>query len=225
MTYNVSRGKPLLTDGVGIDASALPPVEAGRIDPRAWFGADAPTPRAFHIEIGSGKGTFLVQEAQALRDVHFLGIESASPFYRYAADRIRRHQLINVRMLRGDAVEFIRFWCADAVVDVIHLYFSDPWPKSRHHKRRVVQDASLIEFHRVLVHSRGGAGGELRLVTDHDELWQWYERHAERNAHLFERAPFTPPASVQPGEVVGTNYERKFAVEGRTIRAMTLRKR
>ncbi len=242
MAYHVSRRKPLLTEGVGLDITQLPPHEQGRIDPREWFAerslghealglgeqkgattsAQGPTPKAspFHIEIGSGKGTFLVQEAKALPGANFLGIESAGEFFRYAADRIRRHQLANVRMMRGDAVEFIRFWCADAVADVIHLYFSDPWPKKRHHKRRVVQDASMAEFHRVLT-----PGGELRLVTDHAELAKWYEEHATRHAYLFERLPFTPPASAQPGEVVGTNYERKFAVEGRPIHAMTLRKR
>ena len=228
MTYHVSRGKPLLTEGVGIEMSELPPHEEGRIDPRAWFATSQQVNRStsqqqssrLHIEIGSGKGTFLVQEARAMPGINFLGIESAGQFYRYAADRIRRNGLTNVRVLRGDAVEFLRFWCADAVADVIHLYFSDPWPKKRHHKRRVVQDATLAEFHRVLI-----SGGDLRLVTDHVELAQWYEEHAARNAHLFERLPFMPPASAQPGEVVGTNYERKFAVEGRAIHAMTLRKR
>lgn len=217
MSYNVSRGKPLLTVGVGIDASELPPVEDGRIDPRAWF---AQPELPFEIEIGSGKGTFLVQEAAQRTDTNFLGIESAVAFYKYAADRLRRHQLPNVRMLRGDAVEFVRFWCVDGLADAIHLYFSDPWPKSRHHKRRVVQDASLAEFHRVLK-----ANGELRIVTDHDELAAWYDEHAARNASLFDRCAFVPPPSAKPGEFVGTNYERKFAVEGRTIRAMTLRKR
>jgi tRNA (guanine-N7-)-methyltransferase len=245
MSYSISRGKPMLTGGVGIDMSELPPHEEGRIDPRGWFGEtrqqintstnqqEAITARSspldpsvpfsghpFHIEIGSGKGTFLVQEARLRPDVDFLGIESAAAFYRYAADRVRRHGLANVRMLRGDAVEFLRFWCTDEVADVIHLYFSDPWPKKRHHKRRVVQDESLAEFHRVLKRD-----GELRLVTDHVELARWYEEHAERNARLFERCDFMPPASAQPGEVVGTNYERKFAVEGRAIHAMTLRKR
>jgi len=217
MSYNVSRGKPMHTDGVGIDASELPPVEAGRVDPRAWF----PDPELpFELEIGSGKGTFLVQEARLRINVNFLGIESAQAFYRFAADRVRRHGMTHVRVMRGDAVEFIRFWCTDQVADVIHLYFSDPWPKARHHKRRVVQNESLIEFHRVL-----SPGGALHLVTDHDDLAAWYDEHAERNQHLFERCKFTPPGSAGPGEFVGTNYERKFAVEGRTIRAMTLRKR
>lgn len=216
MSYGLSRGRTLVTDGVGLDQSDLPPVEHGRIDPRGWF----PTPdQPFEIEIGSGKGTFLLQQGRLRPDVNLLGIEWAGEFYRYAADRIRRHGLPHVRLLRADATEFIRHWCADAVARVIHLYFSDPWPKARHHKRRVVQDRTLADFHRVLA-----PGGELRLVTDHDDLWAWYEDHAARNAHLFERRPFDSPASAGEGEVVGTNFERKYRREGRPFHAMTLRR-
>ncbi len=219
MSFGLSRGKELITEGFGIDSTELPSFDvdapdASRIDPRTWF--DAPDHR-FEIEIGSGKGTFLVQHAPLEPETNFLGIEWAGEFYRYAADRLRRRELKNVRMLRADATEFIRFRCPDAVANVIHLYFSDPWPKKRHHKRRVIQDATLREFHRILVE-----GGELRLVTDHEDLWAWYEEHAARHADLFERKEFAAPASAGEGELVGTNYERKFAGKGKQFHAMTL---
>lgn len=219
MSFGLSHGKELVTEGFGIESAGLPPFdvddpEASRVDPRNWF--DQPD-RPLEIEIGSGKGTFLVQQAALQPGVNFLGIEWASEFYRFAADRMRRRGLDNVRMLKADATEFIRFRCPSSITRVIHLYFSDPWPKKRHHKRRVVQDANLREFHRVL-----GDGGELRFVTDHDDLWAWYEEHAARNADLFERCDFAAPHSAQEGELVGTNYERKFAREGKPFHAMTL---
>ena len=214
MSFGLSRGRALSHDGYGLTQSDLPPFDEGRVDPREWF--DSPA-RPFEMEIGSGKGTFLIQQAGQHPDVNYLGIEWAGEFFRYAADRIRRHALANVRMLHADATEFIRFWCADGVASVIHLYFSDPWPKARHHKRRVVQDSTLREFHRLLT-----PGGELRLVTDHDDLWSWYEAHAARNTHLFERVPFAPPGSADAGELVGTNFERKYRREGRPFHVMTL---
>ncbi len=217
MSFGLSRGRELDTTGFGIDRSDLPPFEGGRIDPRAWFEDPA---RPLELEIGSGKGTFLVQQARRQPDANYLGIEWAGEFYRYAADRMRRHQLHHVRMMRADATEFLRFWCESEVARVIHLYFSDPWPKKRHHKRRVVQDDTLREFHRVL-----GPEGELRLVTDHAELWAWYEDHAARHADLFERVSFDSPESAGEDEVVGTNFERKFREEGRAFHAMTLVKR
>lgn len=203
--------------GFGVTLADLPPLESGCIDPRFWF--EHPE-RRFEIEIGSGKGTFLVQQAALQPEVNFLGFEWAGEFFRYAADRVRRHRRTNVKIVHADATEFLRFRCADGVAAVIHLYFSDPWPKTRHHKRRVVQDHTLAEFHRVL-----RSGGELRLVTDHDDLWAWYQAHIERNARMFDAKVFETPISAGEGEVVGTNFERKYRREGRPFHAVTLVKR
>jgi tRNA (guanine-N7-)-methyltransferase len=217
MSFGLSHGRSQNMERFGIELSDLPPLDAGCIDPRQWF--EHPS-RQFEIEIGSGKGTFLLQQAKLSTDTNFLGIEWAKEFYRFAADRMRRHQMQNVRMLHADATEFIRYRCAAGIAAVIHLYFSDPWPKNRHHKRRVIQDRTLLDFHRLLIE-----GGELRLVTDHDELWMWYEDHASRNAQLFEIKPFEAPESAGAGEMVGSNFERKYRREGRPFHAMTLVKR
>ena len=158
-----------------------------------------------------------MQQAVLQPETNFLGIEQAREFYVHAADRARRHRLENVRVLYGNGNEFIHFWCADEVAAVVHLYFSDPWPKKRHHKRRVINDGSLPEFHRVLA-----PGGVLHLVTDHDDLWAWYEDHARRHEHLFERRPFDRVESAGAGEIVGSNFERKYRPEGRPFHAMTL---
>jgi len=225
------------TSGVGLTLADLPPIEAGRIDPRTWFDdptggattrpgsagescestADLHLQRPLELEIGSGKGTFLVQHAPLHPEVNFLGIEWAGEFFRYAADRIRRNGITNVKVLHADASEFFRHRLPDGIVRTIHLYFSDPWPKKRHHKRRVIQDQTLVEFHRVLEPS-----GRVHLVTDHDELWAWYEEHIARAAHLFERREFQPPESAREGEVVGSNFERKYQREGRVFKGMTL---
>ncbi|MSQ90458.1 MAG: tRNA (guanosine(46)-N7)-methyltransferase TrmB [Phycisphaerales bacterium] len=211
---DTSRGKTLVVGAIGLNQSQIPPHAAGPFDPRTLFAT--PT-NAFEIEIGSGKGTFLVQQAVRQTETNFLGIEWTAEFWRYAADRIRRRELSNVKLLHTDATEFFRFWLPDQIAGVIHLYFSDPWPKTRHHKRRVIQDETLPHFHRVLA-----VGGELRLVTDHVDLWKWYQDHAARHANLFAIKPFVSPDSAGLGEVVGTNFERKFARQGRPFMAMTL---
>ena len=216
MSAGLSRRRSLDPGDWEYVLTDLPQASEGHVDPRNWF--DDPS-KPFELEIGSGKGTFLVQQAAMQASTNFLGIEWAGAYAHHAADRLRRHQLENVRMLLGDATEFITHWCPDSFVDVVHLYFSDPWPKKRHHKRRVIQDSTLAQFERVLV-----PGGELRMVTDHADLWEWYEEHATRHADLFERNEFNAPGSAGPAELVGTNYERKFQPEGRAFRAMTLRK-
>lgn len=229
MSFGLSRGRALDVGEVGIEASDLPPLpddvavcpEGARLDPRRWF--EHPE-RPFEIEIGSGKGTFLLQQAALDEGVNFLGIEWAGEFYAYAADRVRRSGLGNVRLLHADATEFIHWRMPDGVAQVIHLYFSDPWPKARHHKRRVVQEGFLADAHRVMT-----AHGEIRIVTDHDDYWRWIEQRVALvapadGAGLFERREFSQPASAGAGEIVGTNFERKYAREGRPFHAMVLRR-
>ena len=214
MSFGLSRGKTLDVGDIGIEMQSLPPCENGRIDPRNWFNN---TVAPLEIEIGSGKGTFLLQEARQRSKPNYLGFEWASEFYRYASDRIRRHHLENVKMMHGDATEFLRYWCEDTVADVIHLYFSDPWPKTRHHKRRVIQNRTLETFHRVLKQ-----GGIVHVVTDHDDLWQWCEEHFQKHTSLFTQSEFQGAISAGDGELVGTNFERKYRREGRPFHATTL---
>ncbi len=233
--------------GVGLTLADLPALapdalpDPARFDPRAWY----PAPAApLEIEIGSGKGTFLVQQAVLQPETNFLGIEWTREFWLYAADRIRRRALPNVRLLHADATEFLRHRVPDACARAIHLYFPDPWPKARHHKRRSLTDRLLEDTHRALV-----PGGELRVVTDHDDYWAWMEERFERWAAEpgdeqsrdrqiagteqqppsspqppFLRLPFERPASAGDGEVVGTNFERKYRREGRPFHATILRK-
>jgi tRNA (guanine-N7-)-methyltransferase len=261
MSFGLGHGRTLdpAPGLVGISGEELGPLPddigrdpaAGRVDPRGWF---AEPGRAFEIEIGSGKGTFLVQQAELEPATNFLGIEWAGECYAYAADRVRRRReagtLANVRLLHADATEFLRWRCAGGIARVIHLYFSDPWPKTRHHKKRVVGHRFLAEAWRVLE-----GGGEVRVVTDHDGLWAWDMAHfaawadaagwampsgggpvpeipaevaalrASMPEPAFEMLPFDRPGSAGAGEIVGTNFERKFRREGRGFHACVLRKR
>lgn len=223
---------PALPDGIGSNP------ELGRHDPRAWF---ARAGAALEIEIGTGKGAFILMHAANNPGVNILGIEREGEIWAYAADRVRRRGLTNVRMLHGDAVDFLRWRCPSGIVRVLHLYYSDPWPKAKHHKNRVVQHRFLAEAWRVLE-----PGGELRVVTDHDELWAWCRErfavwteggaylawHAGGRADLERSVPgeacpspsagapfrlgaFEAPGWADEGEVVGTNYEKKFCGGGK----------
>ncbi|QYK47956.1 MAG: tRNA (guanosine(46)-N7)-methyltransferase TrmB [Phycisphaeraceae bacterium] len=225
---------------IGIAPTELPPLpdsiltdpDSGRLDPRNWFKNPA---LPFELEIGCGKGTFILEESRARPDTNFLGIEWEGEYYAYSADRLRRVNATNARMLRADATEFLRWRMPPGIVRVIHLYFSDPWPKSKHHKNRVVQDRFLADAWRALI-----PGGELRIVTDHADYWTWMEErftrwtapHTERPAQIpadiplppFERLEYTKTSAAGEGELVGTNFERKYRREGRPFHSCTLRK-
>jgi len=197
-----------------LDSSA----HEGLIDFDALFGRTAP----LEIEIGSGKGTFLVSQAVAFPETNFLGFEWASKYYRHAADRITRRNLGNVRMLRDDAANFLREHVADGVVERFHIYFPDPWPKARHNKRRLLGEENMPEFYRTLA-----PGGVLNIATDHPDYFEQMEQVLLRGkmSHLFEQIDFTRPAGAREGEMTGTNFERKYLVEGRVTNTIALRKK
>ena len=189
-----------------IDADALP----RPADWRAVFGNDHPV----EIEIGSGKGGFLVEAALAAPDTNFLSIEYARTYAEYLRDRVKRRGLDNVRVVHTDAGRFLDEITPAASLEVIHLYFPDPWPKKRHAKRRLVTPAFAQSAAAALV-----PGGELRFVTDHTKYFA-------AATEVFEADPDLEPAPVPDDQMRDlTNYERKYRAEGRPIHRAVYRAR
>jgi len=227
-----SESSGMRFDGIAVDLEGCPrPVDWGEL-----FGNEG----AVEVEIGPGKGTFLLNQARRHPERNFLGIEWANQFYKYAADRMRRWGMKNVRILRTDAREFLARYIPDESVEAFHVYFPDPWSKKRHHKRRFFMPANVKEVHRGLK-----AGGELRIATDHEEYFRFLREvlrgpqagnpeppvfsEAERKviqtlAGSFEETDFLPTDAADAGEWVGSNFERKYLKEGRAIYTLALRK-
>lgn len=187
----------------------------GKIDFDRIFGRSGPV----HIEVGSGKATFLLNEAMAQPKVNFLGIEQAGKYYRYAVDRIGRWGLKNVRIIRTDAAHFLAEFLHDESIDCFHIYFPDPWPKKRHHKRRFFCPANFEHLLRALK-----TGGSLRIATDHAEYFELITNLIEANKDRLEPMGFLPAAGAKPGEWVGTNFERKYLKGKKPIYTIAVRK-
>ena len=187
----------------------------GRIDFVRIFGRNRPV----HIEIGTGKGTFLVNQAGVQPGDNFLGIEWANKYYRYAVDRIGRWGLKNVRIIRTDAAVFLADFIDDNSVDFFHIYFPDPWPKKRHHKRRFINPANLEHLLRRLKTS-----GQLRIATDHADYFDVIQDLINNQKERLEEIQFLPTASADTGEWVGTNFERKYLKDQRPIYTLAVRK-
>jgi tRNA (guanine-N7-)-methyltransferase len=188
----------------------------GKIDFAQIFGRKNP----IHIEIGSGKAAFLLNQAKAQPDVNFLGIEWARKFYRYSVDRIGRWGLKNVRIIRTDAVHFLINFVPDNFVDCFHIYFPDPWPKKRHHKRRLLTPVNLEHLLRCLV-----PAGTIRIVTDHAEYFEQIRKVFAAFSDRLEEIKFFPTAGANLGEWVGSNFERKYLQENRPIFTIAVRKK
>lgn len=200
----------LIVDSVGVDLETL----AQPMDLRALFANDFPV----ELEIGMGKGTFLVDQTKARPTTNFIGIEWASWFWKYASDRLRRNGCANVRTMRAEATYFVRNYLPDASLAVVHIYFPDPWPKKRHHKRRLIQEPFVAQIARVLV-----PAGRLRIVTDHLDYFQQIE--SVLASSTLAVVDYAPSASAGEGEMVGTNFERKYRREGRPFYAIQAEKK
>ncbi len=186
----------------------------GKIDFDKLFGRYNPV----HIEIGSGKGTFLLSQGQAYPEIDFLGIEWASKYCRHAIDRLGRWNIKNVKMLRTDAAVFISEHIAENSVDCWHIYFPDPWPKARHNKRRFVCKKNL----KMLIKCTK-PNGTIQLATDHQDYFKWMLDAISQCKDQLTKIDFAPAAGAKTGEAVGTNFERKYIKETRTINTIALK--
>jgi tRNA (guanine-N7-)-methyltransferase len=173
--------------------------EGGPLDFAATFAREAPVT----VEIGFGNGESLVALAADQPDRNFLGLEVHPPGVGHLLLRCEAERLSNVRVVCEDAVEVLRQRVADASVDEVLLYFPDPWPKKRHHKRRIVQ-APFVE----LVASRLRIGGTFRMATD----WQPYAEHMLATAAACLRLVNESPAGdyvARPDSRPITRFERR----------------
>jgi tRNA (guanine-N7-)-methyltransferase len=161
------------------------------------------------LEIGFGGGEHLAAQACAHPDVGFIGCE---PFVNGMAKMlaaIEEQQLQNIRLHFGDAVELLE-WLPDAALARIDILYPDPWPKRRHWKRRLLQDATIATLARVLP-----AGGVMHFATDWADYAAWtLERFLRTSAFVWTAERAADWREPWPGSVT-TRYEAKAKREGR----------
>jgi tRNA (guanine-N7-)-methyltransferase len=206
----VRMSRVLNTQGIAIDPAELENLQWARL-----FGNQHPV----EIEIGTGKGGFLLRRAQAYPERNFLGIEWANQFFRFAADRLRRWSVTNVRMVRADAAHFMRVQCPRESVSALHVYHPDPWPKKRHHKRRLFQKPFVDAAVACLV-----PGGRWAVQTDHAEYFQVISDLLRSHPELEEIDFDDPDFGIDAGSIA-SNFEVKYLREGRQLYHMALVRR
>lgn len=161
------------------------------------------------FEIGFGMGATTAEIASANPKIGYIGTEVFRAGVGKLLSEIERRGLTNVRIVIHDAVEVVQHMFPDASLDGVHIFFPDPWPKKRHHKRRLLQSA----FVELLSHKLR-SGGYLYAVTDWDDYAKQILRVFTGCALLRnEYDGFAPP---QPGRPQ-TKFERKGLAMGHTI--------
>lgn len=165
------------------------------------------------LEIGSGMGETTAAMAQAHLEADFIAVEVHGPGVGSLLNRIESLGLRNLKVVRHDALEVLEDMIADESLAAIHLFFPDPWPKKRHHKRRLVQPAFAALAARKLA-----AGATLHAATD----WPQYAQHMQE---VLGGEPLLEPAASGLFERPATKFEARGQRLGHPIRDLYWRRR
>jgi tRNA (guanine-N7-)-methyltransferase len=195
-----------------IELEILPGRVEGPLDPAALFGRKAP----LEIEIGIGKGRFILEEAALRPATDFLGLEWSLKHLRLAKERAAKRGLTNVRFHRADAKHVLADLLPSLSAERVHVYCPDPWPKTRHHKRRLFDAATTRHLERVL-----RPGGFLHVSTD---VRDYFEVIVATVAGATALRPAEDPLFPAGDGDGKTNYETKYLLAGRRIHRAAFQK-
>lgn len=186
------------------------------IDWETFFG----NPHPVEIEIGSGKGKFLLEAAMQHPTVNYIGVERAQKYVAFTQERFEKYMrhfsvdkasgtFANVRLAWTDANYFLTRYVPIESVQAYHIYFPDPWPKKRQRKRRIFRNQDFLS---AMTRTLTSYSGRLYIATDYAEYF------SEIRERLSELTPLQPvPLNLSGYEHIATNFEMKYRSEGRDI--------
>jgi len=178
------------------------PYRTAALDFAAAFGREAPT----ILEIGFGMGETSATIAQAMPEKNFLGLEVHAPGVGALLKLIAERQLANLRIIQHDAVEIVQQMIPPGSLAGIHVFFPDPWPKARHHKRRLIQPTFTA-----LLASRLAPGGYLHCATD-------WEHYAQQMLEVLSGEPLLTNSAPETGYAPRPAYRPITKFENRGLK-------
>jgi tRNA (guanine-N7-)-methyltransferase len=184
--------------------------DAGQLDIGNLFG----NCNQLEVDIGCGKGRFLIARASGYPERNFLGIERQAGRVLRTARKAERAGLVNVRLARVEAFEGLGKLLAPGSVAVFYIFFPDPWPKRRHHRRRLINPDFMD-----VMYTRLAAGGVIHFASDH----AGYAAEVARVFGADER--FEEIDAFQPTEAEQTDFEIIFRGQEKPIQRVSIRKR
>lgn len=164
-----------------------------------------------HIEVGMGKGQFIIEMARRNPEVNYIGIEKYSSVLVRAVEKLEDFEQDNLRLIRMDAENIEEVFDKDEV-DRIYLNFSDPWPKDRHAKRRLTSTRFLERYDNILTPE-----GRVMFKTDNKDLFDFSLEQVEEAGWILENHTYDLHHSEYNERNVMTEYEEKFSAKGNPI--------
>lgn len=184
--------------------------------PKDWMTSLPATQPRLHLEIGCGKGGFITGMASKYVDEYFIGIERAVTAIAIAGKKVESLHLNNVQLWVND-VSKLSDRIPDHIFQTIFLNFSDPWPKIRHHKRRLTAPSFLTLYHRILVPQ-----GIIKMKTDNVDLIRFSKVNLEKNGYVI--LDYSEDYAELASDDIPTEYELGFRAEGMPISRLVARK-
>jgi len=160
--------------------------------------------RPIEIDLGCGKGAFLFWAACTQPQRNFVGVDRLLRRLRRVDRKAVHAGLQNLRLLRIESTYLISKLIPDCSVSTYHVLFPDPWPKRRHHGRRLICAPFLADLRRTLT-----MGGIVNCATDHEEYFVWIQREFQKDGGFIQGQPASLP------EEAWTDFERKFVAAGK----------
>lgn len=188
----------------------VPPDYFAEIPLGEFFGNEAP----LEVDLGCGDGKFVLEMAAHYPDRNFIAVERLLGRVRKVCRKSRKMGLTNLRVLRLESLYTLEWMLPAGSVDRLHLLCPDPWPKAKHHRRRMFQEPFLRALVRVLK-----PGGEFLFKTDHPEYFEWSEEHLEAFDGL-EKLTWQDDEFFYPK----TDFQLQWEAEGKSLQALRARK-
>jgi tRNA (guanine-N7-)-methyltransferase len=175
------------------------------IEPLHWQSVFSES-RPIEVDVGCGKGGFLLWAAQTQPDRNFFGVERLLLRLRKVDKKIRRLCLPNARLIRIEASYLIAKLIPESSVSVYHIYFPDPWPKRRHHRRRLFTPAFVADLRRTLQ-----PGGAVNVATDQEDYFREIGTLMRESGFFVAEPPLSLPDEAR------TEFEREFLTTGKPV--------
>ncbi len=173
-----------------------------------------PDDTPLEIDLGCGDGTFLIKMAEHYPDRHFLGVERLPGRVLKVCKRAAVENITNVQLLKLESKYTVEWLLPENSVSRLHLLCPDPWPKIRHHNRRLVQQDFLQAVHNALI-----PGGEFLFKTDHPEYFEWVTEEV-KTFSKFQQLAWDDDSFFYPK----TDFQMQWEAEGKKLQALRLQK-